>query len=113
MSQSGGECGYDGCLKDPNRKKEKPAMTWKTDESGHPTPPRGQPRATGEGRLELARGVCALTKDVLASQQAASRSPQPSPKQMAHHLLTKLTPADYIEAYLHTFEVVAEREVWG
>ncbi|KAL6455296.1 hypothetical protein MHYP_G00362650 [Metynnis hypsauchen] len=61
---------------------------------------------------ELARGVRVLSEDLLASRQAASSPPLPSPKQTAHHLLTKLTLADDIKAYLHMFKVMAEREVW-
>ncbi|MGL5295076.1 MAG: hypothetical protein ACRC9V_15200, partial [Aeromonas sp.] len=37
----------------------------------------------------------------------------PDARATAHQLLTKLTAQDDIEAYLHTFEVVATREVWN
>ncbi|KAL7844105.1 hypothetical protein SRHO_G00226440 [Serrasalmus rhombeus] len=50
---------------------------------------------------ELARGICALTEDLFTSWQVASSPPRPSPKQMACHLLTKLTLVDDIDTSTH------------
>ncbi len=36
--------------------------------------------------------------------------PLPEPQTQAHHFLTKLSDQDDIEAYLHTFEVIAAQE---
>ncbi|XP_056313748.1 uncharacterized protein LOC130229132 [Danio aesculapii] len=44
--------------------------------------------------------------------QAAGRVPLPEVKINAHQHLTKLSDLDDIDAYLHTFEVIAEREKW-
>ncbi len=43
---------------------------------------------------------------------AAGRTPLPEPHAQAHQYLTKLREHDGIEAYLHTFEVIASREAW-
>ncbi len=42
--------------------------------------------------------------------ETAARVPLPEPRTTAHQLLTKLTSQDDLEAYLHTFEVVAHGE---
>ncbi len=42
--------------------------------------------------------------------ETAARVPLQEPRATTHQLLTELTSQDDLEAYLHTFEVVARRE---
>lgn len=54
------------------------------------------------------------TEQELATLRAAvgGAAPVPTPRAHAHQLLTKLTDQDDVEACLHTFEVIATRELW-
>lgn len=44
--------------------------------------------------------------------EATLRASLPSARATARQLLTKLTDLDDVEAYLHTFKIVAEWEGW-
>ncbi|XP_073763463.1 uncharacterized protein [Danio rerio] len=68
--------------------------------------------------VEISSKQQALTEQLTARQdrleqqlhQVAGRIPLPEVS--AHHHITKLSDLDDIDAYLHTFEVIAERECW-
>ncbi|XP_073784003.1 uncharacterized protein [Danio rerio] len=51
-------------------------------------------------------------QDRLEQQLRQAARHHPTPEVSAHHHLTKLSDLDDIDAYLHTFEVIAEREGW-
>ncbi len=91
---------------------------------GHPVEAVGPPGIEDLVRhlAEVADWKQQLTEQLVVSQarhaeelvrlraETAARVPLQEPRTTAHQLLTELTSQDDLEAYLHTFEVVARRE---
>ncbi|XP_051502548.1 uncharacterized protein LOC127411191 isoform X2 [Myxocyprinus asiaticus] len=69
------------------------------------------PPATNHGKLS-ARQERAEQELMQLRLEAAAHIPIPEPRARASQLITKLTEHDDVEAYLQTFEVIAEREGW-